>query len=309
LDTACSKAPGKRQHTIRQFRRFGAESALPNYRGMTAAHALSKRAHGRPASFSRGSAESGAFMLKDVGPIQHARCVALTQEHRGHGVSTAAYYLGRELVAQGLRVLLVDLTGRRARLSSLVSRHPMKHLVLWTPPLARPQDVRPALDRARIETAGKADVMLLDMDAALLERVGGFALDLDYVLAVADPTDLGQRAAERIAERLRDELPPHGRVAIVFSRVDAPTAAELPEQSGKRRLPVFGYYPADYLLAGGDTYSFKGGEPSFPHASYLQALARLAQKLIRNVPLQHSGPVGGVGVHSARPEANGTPMQ
>jgi hypothetical protein len=247
-------------------------------------------------------------MLKDVGLIQYARCVALTQEHRGHGVSTAAYYLGRELVAQGLRVLLVDLTGRRARLSSLVSRNPVKNLVLWAPPLARPQDVRPALDRARIETAGKADVMLLEVDAALLERVGGFALDLDYVLAVADPTDLGQRTAERIAERLGDEPPPHGRVGIVFSRVDAPTAAELPEQSKKRHLPVLGYYPADYLLAGGDAYSFKGGESSSPHASYLHALTRLAQKLICNVPLQHAGPVGGVRVPSARPEANGTPL-
>ena len=39
-------------------------------------------------------------------------CIALTQEHRGHGVSTAAYYLGRVFIAQGLRVLLVDMTGR-----------------------------------------------------------------------------------------------------------------------------------------------------------------------------------------------------
>src|SRR5258707_6865362 len=98
------------------FRRFGAESALPDPAAM-------RCPSGRmDARCLHGSAEGGACMLKDVGPIQYARCVALTQEHRGHGISTAAYYLGRELVAQGLRVLLVDLTGRRARLSSLVSR-------------------------------------------------------------------------------------------------------------------------------------------------------------------------------------------
>jgi Mrp family chromosome partitioning ATPase len=50
-----------------------------------------------------------------------ARVLALTQVHRGHGVSTMAYYLGRALVAQGLRVLLVDLTGR-GRLVALARR-------------------------------------------------------------------------------------------------------------------------------------------------------------------------------------------
>jgi len=238
-------------------------------------------------------------MFEDVAGTRYPRSVALTQESRGHGVSTATYYLGRVLVAQGLRVLLVDLTGRRGRLGTLVAHNPVKNLVLWTPPIARALDVRPALDRARHETAGKADVMLLDVDAAFLERAGGFTLDLDYVLAVADHTDSGQRAIERVAERLRDEPGPHGRVGALFSRVDAPTVAELPDKTERRGLPVLGYYPADYLLAGGDAYSLKGGEPSFPHDSYLQALVRLSQKLVRAVPLQRLGGIAGIDAHAA----------
>lgn len=216
-----------------------------------------------------------------------ARCVALTQEHRGHGVSTAAYYLGRVLVAQGLRVLLVDVTDRRQRISALMARGPMKNLVLWTPPLARPQDLGPALEQARRQTAGRADVILLDIDAALLERAGGFALGLDYVVAVTEQTEAGQESADRLAEHLHDAQPPQGRVGVVFSRVDA-AGGELPAQTSNRHLPVIGSYPADYLLAGGDAYSLKGGDASWPHDSYLYALLRLGQHLERIVPLQRA---------------------
>jgi hypothetical protein len=249
------------------------------------------------------------MLFEDAGTPRFARCVALTQESRGHGVSTAAYYLGRVLVAQGLRVLLIDLTGRRARLASLVSRNPVKNLVLWTPALARPLDVCSALGRARRETAGKADVMILDVDASFLERAGGFALDLDFVIAVADSTDTGHVAVERVANRLHDQPPPHGRVGVVFSRVDPPSAAELPEKTAHRGLPVLGYYPADYLLAGGDAYSLKGNEPAFPHDSYLQALVRVGQKLIQIVPLaRSSGGTVGAGTHAPAPEVGNHPV-
>lgn len=227
--------------------------------------------------------------MYDEGSAGQARCVALTQEHRGHGVSTTAYYLGRVLVAQGLRVLLVDLTGRRARLSTLFARGPIKNLVFWAPPLARPEDVAPALDQARKQTAGRADVILLDVDAALLERAGGFALGLDYVVTVAEHTGPGQTVADRLARRLGDETPPLGKVGVVFSRVDAPTAGDLPTQTEDGHLPVLGYYPADYLLAGGDAYSLKGNESSWPHDTYLYALLRLGQKLKQIVPLSRVG--------------------
>lgn len=246
-------------------------------------------------------------MTDDQTSAGQARCVALTQEHRGHGVSTAAYYLGRVLVARGLRVLLVDLTDRRQRISTLMAHGPMKNLVLWTPALARPQDVAPALDQARRQTAGRADVILLDIDAALLERAGGFALGIDYVVAVAEQTEAGQESADRIAERLHDEEPPRGRVGVVFSRVDA-AGGELPTQTATRHLPVIGSYPADYLLAGGDAYSLKGGDASWPHDSYLHAILRLGQQLERIVPLRRT--TGLVSMDHMLPrETNGHAMQ
>lgn len=225
-------------------------------------------------------------MLHGIEGTPHARCVALTQEHRGHGVSTAAYYLSRVLVSQGLRVLLVEATGRRARLQSLMTQNPVKNLVLWTPHIAQPHDLQPALERARRETAGHADVLLLDVDAALLEHANALDLGIDYVVAVTEPTPAGQLAADHIAKHLGDAQPPHGRVGVVFSRVDAPSAADLPERTEHRHLPVIGYYPADYLLAGGDAYSLKGGDSSYPHDTYLYALLRLGQKLTQNVPLE-----------------------
>ncbi|MBF6590105.1 MAG: tyrosine-protein kinase family protein [Ktedonobacterales bacterium] len=218
-------------------------------------------------------------------PVETARCVAVAQEHRGHGASTAAYYLARVLVSEGLRVLLVDLTGRRQRLHTLIAHGPMKNLVLWSPPIARPTDLGPLLTQARRETAGKVDVLLVDADAALLERADALNAGVDYVVVVTESSEGGQAAADRIAERLRDELPPLGHVGVVFSRMDAPLAEDLPEKTDRRGLPVLGYYPADYLLAAGDDYSLKGSEPSWPHDTYLYALLRLGRSLIRLVPL------------------------
>jgi hypothetical protein len=224
----------------------------------------------------------------DAGNVGAARCVALTQEHRGHGVSTAAYYLARVLVSEGLRVLLIDLTGRRARLQGLLARGPAKNLGIWTPPLPRPADMPALLDQARSQTRGRVDVLLVDADEALLERAGGLAAGFEYAVAVVEPTDAGQVAAERIATRLGDELPPYGRVGVVFSRVDASTVDALPEQTQHRKLPVLGHYPADYLLAAGDEYSLKGGEQSWPHDTYLYALLRLGRTLMRLVPLHRT---------------------
>ena len=228
-------------------------------------------------------------MTPDENATPSPRCVALTQEHRGHGVSTAAYYLGRVLIAQGLRVLLVDLTGRRACLNALFSRTTVKNLVYWAPPLHHLQDVSTLVIHARRETAGIADVILLDIDAALLEHSGGFDVGIDYVVAVTEATDAGHHAAERIAERLNDAPPPHSRVGVCFSRIDAPAAPELPERTNHTHLPVIGYYPADYLLANGEDYSLKGGDSAAPHDAYLYATLRLGQKLIQLVPLQRVG--------------------
>lgn len=229
-----------------------------------------------------------------------ARCVALAQEHRGHGVSTAAYYLGRVLVNEGLRVLLVDLTGRRTRLNSLVAKGPTKNLGVWAPPIPRPQDLKGLLMQARRQTAGKVDVLLLDADAALLEHANAFESGIDFVLAAVEPTDNGQAAAERLATRLHDAPVPLGRVGVVFSRVDSATE-ELPPQTDRAHLPVLGHYPADYLLAAGDDYSLKGGESSWPHDKYLYAMLRLGRSLMRTVPLRRVTLGGGMSVAVPRP--------
>ena len=174
----------------------------------------------------------------DAGEMREssARCIALTQEHRGHGMSTAAYYLARVLVSEGLRVLLIDLTGRRTRLQGLVARGPAKNLGVWMPPIPRPAELQKLLAQAREQTRGRVDVLLLDVDQALLEHAGGLACGIDYVLTVVEPTDAGQNVAERIDLRLGDDLPPYGRVGVVFSRVDATTVDQLPEQTAHRKL-------------------------------------------------------------------------
>jgi hypothetical protein len=227
-------------------------------------------------------------MVPDESPRSLASppyCVALTQEHRGHGVSTAAYYLGRVLIAQGLRVLLVDLTGRRACLNALFLHGSVKNLVYWAPPISHVQDVTALVERARLETKGRADVILFDVDAALLEHSRGFVAGVDYILVVTEATEAGQQSAERIAERLEDATHPQERVGVCFSRIDAPAAGALPTRTTRKRVPVLGYFPADYLLANGEDYSLKGTEASAPHDTYLYAMLRLGQNLIQTVPL------------------------
>lgn len=224
--------------------------------------------------------------------ITRARCVALTQEHRGHGVSTAAYFLARMLVRDGLRVLLVDLTGRRGRLHALCASGAAKNLGLWSPSLARPADLAPLLAEVRRQTAGKVDVLLLDADGALLERARALAAardaTIDYAAVVTDSSPSGQVAADTLARALGDEPPPFGRVGAIFSRVDGRQAKELPERTEGDGLPVLGYFPADYLLAADEDYLLKGAEAIWPHDDYLNALLRLGRTLTRLVPLHRA---------------------
>jgi hypothetical protein len=211
-------------------------------------------------------------------------CVALTQAHRGHGVSTAAYYLGRALVACDLHVLLGDLSERSSPLAALVGHVPVKNLVPWRPPVVGPSDLPAMLRQARQRTAGRADVVLLDIDAGLLEHGAGLRNELSYLLVLTDPTSEAARAAGHLAERFQATAEWLDRVGAVFSRVDPPNAEHLPERLGEH-IPVLGWLPADYLLAAGETYSVTTGAPTQPHDAYLNAITRLAQALTRLVPL------------------------
>lgn len=221
----------------------------------------------------------------EVATAQEASCVALTQQHRGHGVSTATYYLARALVGEGLHVLLGDLSQRPSALESLVRHDSVKNLVPWTPPSVTSRELPRLLRSARRRTAGLADVILLDADIHLLEGAGGLAAGLNYIVVVVEHTAEGASEAERMVQRLGGDTGGRSRVGVLFSRVEAPTIDDLPRrlESG---VPVLGWLPADYLLAAGEAYSLKGGAPARPHEAYLSALDRLAQTLIRVVPLQ-----------------------
>ncbi|HEU5347426.1 MAG TPA: hypothetical protein VFU63_02320 [Ktedonobacterales bacterium] len=222
--------------------------------------------------------------------VQEARCVALAQDRRGHGQTTLGWYLARALVAAGLRVLVVDITWRRQRLDALAGSARLAHLGIWKPAPFRPAQLPAILQMARQQTRGRVDVILLDSEAALLESAGGFATPIDYMLALVDPTDAGQKAAEQLAERLGDTPPPRGRVGVVLSRVNISEAEHIPEQTADRRLPIIGYFPADYLLAGDDSSHRSGSSPAIPHEDYLQAVRRLSRKLILLAQLQRTTP-------------------
>lgn len=227
-------------------------------------------------------------------------CVAITQQHRGHGASTAAYYLGRALVGQGLRVLLGDLSLRRSPLATFAAHEPLKNLVAWAPPAVTSRDLPQVLQGASQHTAGVADVILLDIDATLLLSGGGLNAGIDYVVTLVDHTVEGQSNAQRLALRLGAQPGPRSRVGAVFSRVEAPLDDELPTQL-ENGVPVLGWLPADYLLAAGEAYSLKGGRPAHPHEAYLHALSRLAQTLMRLVPLKRATPAEARTAMPARP--------
>jgi hypothetical protein len=249
--------------------------------------------------------ESGDTINQTEPVAENARCVVLTQNRRGHGQSTLAWYLARALVESGLRVLVVDITGRHHRLLTLATALPMRNLSAWTPPQPQPEQIGALLHAAQAQTRGRVDVLLVDSDLAPLVSAGGFALPIDYVLALVDPTAIGQQAAEHLAERLAETTP---HLAVVFSRANASETEQLPQQTEAHTLPVLGYFPADYLLAN-DESSRPGATAALPHDDYLQAVARLGRMLILRAGLRRLAPAPGDisgnadGSHPQHPDA------
>ncbi|HEY7349357.1 MAG TPA: hypothetical protein VH599_13670 [Ktedonobacterales bacterium] len=212
------------------------------------------------------------------------RVVVLTQEHRGHGVGTALFYLGQALVRQGVRVLIADLSLRRSLLGALFEHSPMKNLGLWTPGALPPEQLSSVLGRARQEVAGRADCILVDVDALLLEHAGGMRVGIDYLILAIDNTTEARQGATKLAERL-GALDPGGRAAVLFARVPAQEDQNL-ETRLEGGLPVLGSLPADYLLATADDYTVRGAPPPSPHEAYVSAINRIATTLIRLAPLR-----------------------
>ncbi|HEX5569987.1 MAG TPA: hypothetical protein VFX31_01280 [Ktedonobacterales bacterium] len=217
-----------------------------------------------------------------------ARCVALTQARRGHGISVTGYYLGRALVERGLRVLLVDLTGRHERLHALLEREPVKNLGLWIPPSLRSDALPDLLARARRETAGKVDVLLLDVDASVFQSIGGLSAGIDYVTLFVEAGDTGLRDADHLGIQFDDRLPPYGHVGVALCRTDAERADDAPQRTPEHGLPILGGFPADYLLAASDDFGARGGEAKSPHEGYLIAIRQLARALVEIVPLRRA---------------------
>lgn len=235
---------------------------------------------------ARTRAPSTMNSVSDAAP---PRCVACAQPRRGHGVTVATYYLARALAGRGLRTLLMDLTGRRPSLQRLTNSAAVPNLTLWTPHIPTPERLADALSRARQQATGRVDVMLLDVDASYLERAGGVAAGIDYILIFTEHSDTGMREVDQLAARLDDEPPSRGSVAAVFSRVSLDSIENLPQATRERGLPVLGEVPADYLLATGDEYSLTSDEPRLPHDSYLGSISRLARALIQIAGIRATG--------------------
>ena len=216
----------------------------------------------------------------------NVRMVVFTQEHRGHGVSTAVFYLAQALVRQGVRVLVADLSLRRSPLGALFERSPTKNLGLWTPSALTPKQLPQVLERVRQQIAGKVDCLLVDVDALFLEHAGGMQVGADYIVIAIDNTTDARLGATRLAEHL-GALQATGHSGVIFARVPAGEDEHL-EMKLDGGLVVLGSLPADYLLATSDDYSTKGAQLPSPHEAYLSSITRLANTLVRLVGL-HKG--------------------
>ncbi len=213
------------------------------------------------------------------------KIIAMTQPYRGHGVSTATFFLGRAMVQQHVPVLLGDLTGRHTRVTHLNDHFPTKKLVTWFPPAPAQRDLPGLLRQARAEVTGKASCILLDVDQIALE---GYAEDfarvgIDYLIIASEFTAEGEKTADRLAQHYGDQLE-RERIGVAFARISNEEIAELPLRTDGG-LPVLGHWPADYRLATSEDDMAAGGLPAEPHQPYLAAIAQMATRLIRLVPL------------------------
>lgn len=212
------------------------------------------------------------------------KIVIITQEHRGHGVTTAAYFLGQALAQRRIPVLLADMTERTGRLPHLNRHFPTRNLVLWSPPASGQRDLPALLMKARGEVAGRATCLLLDADLATLDALHAADEDLrlvDFVVLATEHTAEATKGAERVASRY-PALRERNKFGIAFARIPDTNIAEMPEQT-ENHLPILGYWPADYRLATSDDVA--SAIVPEPHQPYLDAIALLATRLARLTPL------------------------
>ncbi len=213
------------------------------------------------------------------------KVIAITQEHRGHGLSTAAYFLARAYGAQKMPVLLADLTRRPQRVQLLARQMPAEHVVLWTAPAPWLRDIPGLLTRMRADVQGKIRCILIDGEASQLEHAQGLPAGkgIDYLLIASEATIDGQQVAKKVAERF-ESLRERQSVGVVFARVNGKDMEDLPQETADG-LPVLGYWPADYRLALTDEDAALSVSTE-PHPTYLAAITRLGTTLARLVGLR-----------------------
>ncbi len=126
--------------------------------------------------------------------------IAITQSRRGHGVSTAAYFLARCLTLRGYPMLLADVTGRHAHLATLDAAFPTRRLVVWEPPPGALRNIRGALEGAQRQVASLASGILANLDLATLERLAATdptMTPLSYLILAVEHTAEGVAVARR----------------------------------------------------------------------------------------------------------------
>jgi hypothetical protein len=214
------------------------------------------------------------------------KIIAVTQEHRGHGVSTATYFLGQALAHRQIPVLLIDVTERHARLPLLNKHFPTRNLVVLTPPAPALRDLHGMLNKARAEVAGHAACLLLDIDLTALDTLANGDGDLriiDYLLLATDHTPEGERTANQFVGRFAP-LHEYRRYGAAFARIAADAVPDLPEETNAG-VPILGYWPADYRLAAMDDFAAAGTPFPEPNQAYFDAMGLLATRLARLTPL------------------------
>jgi hypothetical protein len=207
---------------------------------------------------------------------------AISQLHRGHGVSTAAYFLARALTEQDYPVLLADLTNRPARLNALYSQIPTRRLVIWSPPVAALRDITRMIQQAKEQVTGRASCIIFDIDSTVAEHylVGLESPPIDFLILVTEHTTESEHDIERLASHFEPMLT-RNTIGVVYTRVSLDEVDDLPQQTDGG-LPVLGYWPADYRLAIGDDYDIGQKLPLNP---YQTAINRMATLLSRRLAL------------------------
>lgn len=212
------------------------------------------------------------------------KVIALSQTRRGHGVSTAAYFLACDLADLKVPVLIMNVTGRNATLTHLNAHLGKRNVVVWTPPSQGMHMLPIMLRQAKQQIANMATCIVLDIDMNQIEQQfhGDDARAIDYLIMASGntPEEIHQTGAA--VEGLNHFLA-IDHLGIAYSRISLEQAQDIPHTTEEQSIPIIGYWPADFLLAVDPDLN---NAQSMPHETYLQAIHQLAQRLKNRLRLE-----------------------